>query len=120
MTEPASTGFRPRGKVLTATRSRQGTRTVWARDNTANPPSVACLRAARALIGVSQAELARRSGVSSASIARLERYPDDLALPCRPKTWSRLVGAFAADGVVFVDDATLVGVLRHKAGDFGS
>ena len=70
------------------------------------PPSVAVLRAARALVGVSQGELARISGVSPAAIARIERYPDDTPLSCRRQTWERLVRALEAAGVEFLAENT--------------
>ena len=66
------------------------------------PPPVAILRAARALVGVSQGELATMSGVSAASIARIERYPDNTPLPCRRETWERLVRALEDAGVQFL------------------
>ena len=70
----------------------------------AGPPSVACLRAARALIGVSQAELAQMSGVSVAAIARIERYAADRPLPCKVRTWTLLVGSLESAGVAFIEE----------------
>ena len=78
------------------------------------PPTVASFRAARALIGVSQAEMAQLSGVSLGAISRIERYVDDAPLPCRPDTWRRLVRALRAAGIEFVDNNTTIGVLRRK------
>ena len=78
------------------------------------PPTVAAFRAARALIGVSQAKLAESAGVSIGAIARIERYADDLPLPCRPHTWRQLVRALESAGVKFVDNKEGIGVLRKK------
>lgn len=66
------------------------------------PPSVAVFRAARALVGLSQMDLAAVSGVSAQGIARLERYPDDARLPCKRGTWQRLLGALEGHGVMFL------------------
>lgn len=70
----------------------------------ARPPSVAVFRAARALAGVSQNDLAGESGVSVGAIARLERYPDETPLPCKDETWTRLKTALEARGVVFLEE----------------
>lgn len=78
-------------------------------------PSVACLRAARALIGVSQGQLARMSGVSLGAIARIERYASDLPLPCRPQTWHRLTGALEAAGVEFIAENGAAAGVRLRA-----
>lgn len=78
------------------------------------PPTVAAFRATRALLGVSQAELAHISGVSLGAIARLERYTGDGPLPCRPDTWGRLGRALKAAGIEFVDNERAMGVLRRK------
>jgi DNA-binding XRE family transcriptional regulator len=56
------------------------------------PPCVAVFRAARALIGLPQIDLAAVPGVSIQAIARLERYPDGTRLPCKRGTWQRLLG----------------------------
>lgn len=78
------------------------------------PPTVAAFRAAHALIGLSQADVAAMSGVSFATIARIKRYADDGPLACRPPTWRRLVRALQAAGVEFVDNESAIGVLRRK------
>ena len=70
----------------------------------AGPPSVACLKAARALIGVSQGELAQTSGVSIGAIGRIERYAADRPLPCKVRTWTLLVGALESAGVAFIEE----------------
>jgi transcriptional regulator with XRE-family HTH domain len=60
------------------------------------------LRAARALLGWSQEDLAARSGVSKPTIARLELGSGELAGYAR--TRDKVVGALEAAGVTFLDD----------------
>jgi hypothetical protein len=61
-------------------------------------PTSAQLRAARALIGWSQTDLAEASGVSARTIKAMELAPDLAPLPGRPATIERLVLALAAAG----------------------
>jgi transcriptional regulator with XRE-family HTH domain len=64
--------------------------------HTATP---AQLRAARALIGWSQTDLADASGVSVRTIKKLELAPNLAPLPGRPATVERLLLALSAAGV---------------------
>lgn len=57
------------------------------------------IRAARALVGLDQADLAQASGVSLASIKNIERGATDP----RSKTLAALQSALLAAGVVFLD-----------------
>lgn len=70
------------------------------------------IRAARALLGWSQADLAKKSGVSITVIARVETAVVD----ARISTIMALLNCFEANGIEFVggsDDRT--GVIRHCA-----
>lgn len=60
------------------------------------------IKAGRALLGWSQAELARRSGVARATVARIEAL---MMLP-RLDTVGKLRQAFREGGVLFHDDNT--------------
>lgn len=74
-------------------------------DRTATDPYVAAMiqpgqiRAARALIGWKQSDLATASGVSEISIKNIERGATD----ARSSTLSAIQNAFLAAGVVFLD-----------------
>jgi transcriptional regulator with XRE-family HTH domain len=60
------------------------------------------IKAARALLGWSQADLAAASGVSEPTIARLESVDGDIG--GRERTAERLRQAIEAAGVVFIDN----------------
>ena len=62
------------------------------------------LRAARAILGWTQARLAEAAGVSLRTVKTLEaegEQTDLLPLPCRPATEARLRTAFEQRGVAF-------------------
>ena len=61
------------------------------------------IKAARALLGWSQADLANASGISEPTIARLESVDGD-TLGGREKTSERLRYAIEAAGIVFIDN----------------
>lgn len=63
--------------------------------------SVRQLKAARALVGVSQEDLAAASGVSIPTVKRLEATDGDLG--GRESTGERLIAALEAAGVEFID-----------------
>lgn len=60
------------------------------------------LRAARALLGVSQAELAKKSKVALRTLSRMEE--SDGAVSARTETLNRLIAALEKAGVEFLDD----------------
>jgi transcriptional regulator with XRE-family HTH domain len=64
--------------------------------------TVSQLRAARAMVGWSQDQLADRSGVSKPTIARLELAPQDSAIGGYASTSEKLVSALEAAGVIFI------------------
>jgi predicted transcriptional regulator len=64
-------------------------------------------RAARAMLGMTQAELSRMSGVPAAVIARFET---DATTP-RASTFRPLITAFSKAGIVFLDADGASGVL---------
>lgn len=66
------------------------------------------LRAARAMLGWSQEELASRSGVSLPSIKRIEPGDDELSI--RLDTLSKIQSAFEKAGVDFTREPGWVGV----------
>ncbi|HME99250.1 MAG TPA: helix-turn-helix domain-containing protein [Terriglobia bacterium] len=71
------------------------------------------IKAARALLGWSQAELARRSGVSEPTIARLESA--DGTLGGRGATGDKIRTAIEAGGVQFIqEDGGGAGVRMRK------
>lgn len=83
-----------------------------ARDHNFNPITAAQSRAARALLNITQDDLADLSGVSKATIADFEREGRN---PQR-RTLKDLRAAFEARGVVFLADSGGVGVyLRADA-----
>lgn len=67
---------------------------------------VSQLRAARALLGWSQDDLAARSGISKPTIARLELGTGELA--GYASTRNKVVGALEAAGVTFLGDGETV------------
>jgi predicted transcriptional regulator len=62
--------------------------------------SIRQIKAARALVGMLQAELASASGVSLATVKRLESQDGEIG--GRPATVAALVSALEAAGVVFL------------------
>jgi len=60
------------------------------------------VKAARALLGWSQADLARHSSVSEPTIARLETLDADI--PGRPSTAEKIKGALEQAGIEFIDE----------------
>jgi transcriptional regulator with XRE-family HTH domain len=77
------------------------------------------VKAARALLGWSQQDLARASGVSEPTIGRLEAA--DGVLGGRGETAEKIRGAFEKAGIEFIDDTRRgVGVLlRNSQRRFG-
>jgi transcriptional regulator with XRE-family HTH domain len=77
--------------------------------------SVRQMKAARALLAWSQADLADASGISEPTIARLES--EDGELGGRPETGEKLVAALERAGVEFVgSDGKGIGVkMRRRA-----
>jgi transcriptional regulator with XRE-family HTH domain len=69
--------------------------------------SVQELIAARILLGWSQSDLARASGVSKGTIARLEMAAEGMSSSSR--TCSKLADALDAAGVAFIADGEVVG-----------
>ena len=70
------------------------------------------IRAARALLGWHQSELARRAGIGLATIQRLERAPDGV-LMAHVSTLVKLVSCFEQAGIKFLNDASAgVGVRK--------
>ena len=65
------------------------------------------IRAARALVEMSQQELAQRSGVGLATIKRIEAAGRDLSGTAR--TLHRIQKALEAVGVVFIDGSAVQG-----------
>jgi predicted transcriptional regulator len=63
--------------------------------------SVRQIKAARALLGWSQEDLAQRAGVSYPTIARLESSDGELG--GRPDTVAKIVGALEAAGAEFTN-----------------
>jgi predicted transcriptional regulator len=77
--------------------------------------SIRQIKAARALLGWAQVDLARASEVSIPTVKRLEA--DDGEVGGRADTASRLVGALEAAGVEFIaENSGGVGVLLKKEG----
>jgi len=73
------------------------------------------LRGARAMLGITQAELARRSHVSLPTIKRLEVGKG--AIAARAKTRERLERALEAAGIEFIaENGGGAGVRRRKRG----
>jgi predicted transcriptional regulator len=74
--------------------------------------SVRQVKAARALLDWSQADLAKASGVSEPTIARLESSSGD-TLGGRPSTADKIVEALQRAGIEFTNGGT-PGVRLHK------
>jgi transcriptional regulator with XRE-family HTH domain len=71
------------------------------------------IRAARALLGIGQIELASSSGVSIATIRRIEASNDNMRVLL--ETMVRIQRALEAEGIVFIETDEMVGVaLRSK------
>jgi transcriptional regulator with XRE-family HTH domain len=64
--------------------------------------SIRQIKAARALLGWSQAELAHRSGVSEPTVARLEAAEGELG--GREGTAEKIRGAIERGGIQFIDE----------------
>lgn len=77
--------------------------------------SVAQIKAARMLLGWSQAELARRSGVSEAAIERLEAMEG----PCREETAAKIRAALETRIEFIEEDGGGAGVRLRKGGPRG-
>ncbi len=75
------------------------------------------VKAARALLGWSQGDLAVRSGVSEPTIARLEA--EDGVLGGRPETAGKILRALEGDGIEFIpENGGGLGVrLARRSGD---
>jgi DNA-binding XRE family transcriptional regulator len=76
-------------------------------------PTPAQLRAARALLGWSQADLSAVSGISPRTLKAMELAPDLVSAPGRPATLLRLLRALAAAGIRFQQGRGVVGVSRQ-------
>ena len=64
--------------------------------------SIRQIRAARALLGWYQEDLAREAGLSKPTIARLETEDGDLG--GYPKTREKIIAAMEKAGVIFVEE----------------
>ncbi|MBP0495037.1 helix-turn-helix domain-containing protein [Pararoseomonas indoligenes] len=73
-------------------------------------PTPAHLRAARALLGWSQADLAAASGVSLRTIKAVELSPDLQPIRGRAATIECLVGALSGSGVTMSRKGRVIGV----------
>jgi transcriptional regulator with XRE-family HTH domain len=73
------------------------------------------IRAARALLGWHQSELAEKAGIGLATIQRLERASDGV-LMAHVSTLVKLVDCFEAAGIIFLraDDGGGIGVRRAR------
>jgi len=79
--------------------------------------SIRQIKAARMLLDWSQAELSVRSGVSEATIKRLEAQDGELG--GRPDTASRIVAALENGGVEFIPENGGGAGVRLKRGNDG-
>ena len=75
------------------------------------------IRAARALLGWHQAELAQRAGIGLATIQRLERAPDGV-LMAHVSTLMKLIRCFEGVGIMFLmpDQSGGLGVRKAHLG----
>lgn len=62
------------------------------------------LRAARALLGIDQRELAQRSGLSLPTIQRMEA--SDGVVRCNVDSLMKLIDALTADGIELIGEGT--------------
>jgi predicted transcriptional regulator len=60
------------------------------------------LRAARALIGIEQVELAKHADISIGTIRRMEAF-DDAPIGCTVATLVRITAVLEQRGVIFID-----------------
>lgn len=74
------------------------------------------IRAARALLGISQGELSRLAGVSPTTIKRLEAR--SVELHATADTLLRIQRALEGEGIVFVDNGAMLGaaLLKRETG----
>ncbi|RWE24148.1 helix-turn-helix domain-containing protein [Mesorhizobium sp. M3A.F.Ca.ET.174.01.1.1] len=70
--------------------------------NQASAVTTRQIKAARALLGWSQGDLAERSAVSEPTIARLEA--EDGRLGGRPETVSKIISALVVAGIAFIPE----------------
>ena len=70
------------------------------------------IRAGRALLGWSQEELSRQSGVSANTVKRIEKGNGPIA--ARFQSIERLVDAFARSGLRFQNDETTISVTLER------
>jgi|HubBroStandDraft_4_1064222.scaffolds.fasta_scaffold2766717_1 transcriptional regulator with XRE-family HTH domain len=67
------------------------------------------IKAARALLGWSQVELAEKSGVSKPTIERIES-PDDGPIDSRHAKGEQVESALRTAGIEFLNDGEIIGV----------
>jgi transcriptional regulator with XRE-family HTH domain len=79
-------------------------------------PTPAQLRAGRALLGWSQANLAAAAGISPRTLKAIELAPDLAPAPGRPATLLRLLHALEKAGVSLHRGKEAVGVSRRMSG----
>ena len=60
------------------------------------------LKAARALVGWEQTDLAKKSGVAISTVRRMESFDGEIG--ARTSTLSQIMRAFARAGIVFLND----------------
>lgn len=71
------------------------------------------IRAARGLLGISAAELAKKAGIGWATLQRIER--SDAVTSARLKTLERVIQALEAEGIEFLGDPiNSPGVIRKS------
>jgi transcriptional regulator with XRE-family HTH domain len=75
--------------------------------------SVKQIKAARMLLGWSQADLGKAAGLGDVTVPRLEAKDGDLG--GRPETGEKIVGALEKAGVEFLDDGQGVRLKPAKA-----
>lgn len=68
------------------------------------------IRGARAMLGMTQGELARIAGISTTGLNNIERGVSDP----KASTLRAIEGALEAAGVVLTEDGTKVGVMADK------
>jgi len=68
------------------------------------------IKAARALIGADQADLAKMAGVSRATVAHIENGGD-----AKASTLVKIASALVVAGVRFIDDGTDIGAVFRQA-----